>query len=436
MSTFDRRTVTGTMVVGLIGWVLLLLYIPIALNRHALGQGTDFLGYRAVAWDLLHGLNPYKLAPLHLGMHAAGVSGPFSPYYSFALPLWVGALFLWAPGVSLAIGFIFWSALSVVLVLTSAVMLARWLGWRRPWTVAVVVVATPVATLGYIAGQLDALLLFLLTLALLAASTRRFFLAGLAAGFFVALKFEVAWPVAPFLLLVVWNDREALKRAFAGELLAGLLCLLVPMLWLPSWPSVWLHKLVGFTASIPHIQPDPSGLGGLLRLLPSGWHVSPGLHDPITWILVVASLLGFVLLGRLLLRGNTELDSRERLCLGLVAPLVLWSLCSPYGHSDDVLILLPVLLLLLSSRWRGLRDGWVWLFCSVLAILPGYTILSLLVLGASANTLSFTSLGTLWLACLVGYEVVRRQRSDQTARSDRSLDSYRTAGSLDRGSLR
>jgi hypothetical protein len=266
-------------------------------------------------------------------------------------------------------------------------------------------------------------------------SRRRFFWAGLVAGFFVALKFEVAWPVAIFLPILLWHDRQALKHAFAGELLAGALCLVGPMLWLRSWPVEWLHKLEGFTRSIAHIQPDPAGLGGLLRLLPSDWHISPGLHDPITWVLVLICLVGFLLLGRLLLSGQIELDARERLCVGLGAPLVLWSLCSPYGHSDDTLILLPMVLLLLGASWRGLADGWVWGLCAALAILPGYTLLSLLVLGPSANNLSFTALGTLWLSFLVGRELFARQGSHQVALSQRQRDSLQPTRRLDGGPI-
>jgi hypothetical protein len=203
------------------------------------------------------------------------------------------------------------------------------------------------------------------------------------------------------------------------------------MLFVPSWPVAWVHKLVGFTASLPHIQPDPAGLVGLVRVLPSSWGISPGLHDPITWILVLLCLGAFFLLGRSLLRGDLDMEGRERLCVGLTVPLLLWSLCSPYGHSDDILILLPVVLLLLSSNWRGLRDSWVWLLCFALAGLPGYTILALLVLGPRANSLSFTSLGTLWIAYLVGRELVRRQSAHQTARVDKSIDSLQRTGSLE-----
>jgi hypothetical protein len=274
-------------------------------------------------------------------------------------------------------------------------------------------------------------LLFLFTLVLVAASRRKYFWAGLAAGFFVALKFEVAWPLAPFLLVVLCNDREAFKRALRGELMAGLFCLLVPLLFVPSWPVAWVHKLVGFTASLPHIQPDPAGLVGLLRVLPSSWHISPGIHDPITWMLVLLCLGAFYFVGRSLLRWDRELESRERLCVGLGLPLVLWALCSPYGHSDDTLILLPVVLLLLSSNWRGLRDRWVWLLCFALAALPGYTILGLLVLGPSANSLSFTSLGTLSIAYLVGREFVRRQTAHQTAPADKSSESLQGSGALE-----
>jgi MFS family permease len=427
----DSRNALGALIVGLVGWTLLVLYLPIALNRHVpLGQGTDFFGYRAVAWDLLHRLDPYKLAALHQGMHAAGVGGNFPRYYAFALPLWVGFLFLWAPSLSLTAGFIVWTLLSIGLVLASAVLLARWLGWSRPWVVGLIVVATPAATVGYMVGQLDALLLFLLTVVLVGASRKRFFWAGLAAGLFVGLKFEVAWPLAPFLLVLLWNDGQAFRRALAGELVAGLFCLLVPMLLVPSWPVAWVHKLIGFTASIAHIQPDPAGLGGLVRLLPSSWRISPGLHDPITWILMLACLGMFFLLGRSLLRGDIALGGQERLCVGLGVPLVLWALCTPYGHSDDILILLPVVLLLLSPTWRGLRDTWVWMFCFVLATLPGYTIVALLVLGPRANSLSFTSLGTLWLAYLVGRELFRRQSAQQTARLGTAVDGLQTTGSV------
>jgi hypothetical protein len=432
----DRRTAMGALIVGLAGWILLVLYLPIALNRHVpLGQGTDFFGYRAVAWDLLHRLDPYKIGALHRGMHAAGVGGSFPRYYAFALPLWVGFLFLWAPSLPLTAGFIVWTGLSIGLVLTSAVMLARWLGWNRPWVVGLVVVATPAAVVGYMVGQLDALLLFLLTMVLVAASSRKYFWAGLAAGLFAALKFEVAWPLAPFLLVVLWNDRQAFKRALQGELAAAMFCLLVPLLFVPSWPVAWVHKLVGFMASLPHIQPDPAGLVGLVRILPSSWHVSPGLHDPITWILVLLCLGAFFVLGRTLLRGDLELEGRERLCVGLGVPLLVWSLCSPYGHSDDVLILLPVVLLLLSSNWRGLGDSWVWLFCFALAALPGYTIVALLVLGPRANSLSFTSLATLWIAYLVGIELVHKQRSHQTARVDTSIENLQMKGSLEGGTV-
>ena len=46
---------------GLVGWVLLLRYLPITYYPGLLGHGTDFLVFRAATWDFVHGLNPYHL---------------------------------------------------------------------------------------------------------------------------------------------------------------------------------------------------------------------------------------------------------------------------------------------------------------------------------------------------------------------------------------
>ncbi len=363
---------------------------------------TDFSLFRAAAWDLLHGLNPYHLSDLRSGLLASGihVAHP-SPYAAYVMPLIVAVLLLWSPFASLGAGVAIVVGTAIVFIAGVTYAISRWLGVSHPWFAAALVTISPVATSGYVAGQVDAFVLLLLTGGIFFIYYRRFTEAGLILGLASCIKPEVAWVIVPFAIVLAWHERRAVKRTLTGVAIAGSVSLFLPMLWLPAWPLDWIHRLRSFGASVATVQPD-SGLSGIFRLFPHSWGMAPSFANPFVWLFMIGGLASMAVWAKHLLA--IEPVTRERVCLGLGVPLAIWALCSPYVHVEDTILLLPLLIVLMRPDWLGGKTlGWA--LCLALIILPeSPTLFGDIGLNVSGNW-QVASLGVLWLLVLALIEM-------------------------------
>jgi hypothetical protein len=396
-NTKSRSGVQLSLVTALVSVAFLVFLFPIIPHPGPMVNTTDFSLFRAAAWDLLHGLNPYHLADLRSGLLASGihVAHP-SPYAAYVMPLIVAVLLLWSPFVSLGAGVAIVVGTARLFIASATYAISRWLGVPRPGFAAALVTISPVATSGYVAAQVDAFVLLLLIGGIFLIYYRRFIEAGLLLGVAVWVKPEVAWVIAPFAIVLVWHERYALKRLLVGMAIASVVSLFLPMLWLPAWTLDWIHRLRSFGASVATVQPD-SGLSSIFRLFPHSWGMAPSFSNPFVWLLIVGGLVSMILWGRHLLA--MEPITRERICLGLGVPLALWALCSPYVHVEDTLLLLPLLIVLMRPNWLGGKTlGWA--LCLALIILPEVpTLAGDIGLNLPGNW-QVTSLGVLWLLVL------------------------------------
>lgn len=178
-------------------------------------------------------------------------------------------------------------------------------------------------------------------------------LAGVAVAAAVCLKPQVVWPLLPFLLLVAWPQKRAVTSAFSGQLVALAALVELGSLLQPTWPVNWIHALVAFGQAVPGQFLDPAQLTGLLRVLPALQQLSLGIGDPVTWTVIAPTVGVMGLWGYWLIRnaGSGSLVWRDRVGWGLGLPLVWWSLADPYAHSEDILVIAPVVVLLLAPTW-------------------------------------------------------------------------------------
>lgn len=372
--------------------------------------GGDLAVYRAAAFAVLHGQDPYLKSVIARSMTATHAPADFIGQGAlFAYPLWVALIFLWSTLLPLNAAYLIWALISIGLVAYGLACLADWAGWTTRLGLVALGTFTFAAFIDYSVGNVDPLLLVAVAWAIVWATRGRWLLAGLAAMMAAMLKPQVAWPIVPFLLVVAWPQRESVRRALAGQLvglgvLAGL-----PSLVRPDWVAEWVGGLVTFSKTIPQIQPDPAQLAGALRILPSLRNMPLGFGNPLTWGLVGVALLGMAVWARWLSlpSGGGQLRSRDRIGWGLGLPLLIWALASPYIHTDDLVALAPVFVLLLSPDWWGATGRRCWLLCLALAILPdSYRLIA----GRFGGPWVLTSLATLWLGCAAGYAIWSRVR--------------------------
>ncbi len=379
---------------------MLALSVPMVLVPHP-GTGSDFLVFRSAALALERGGNPYHLSALDAAIRST-VPGVHHilPAYAFVYPVWsLPLLFSWSTLVSLQVGYYLWFGINLVSVILAGRWLSEALGWKTKRWVVMTVALLPAALITYIVGQVDGILLGLVTVAILGITHERPLLAGVAVGLAVALKVDVCWPLAFFVPLAALPNWKQAIHLLAAELGTGVICLGVPMLWFPWWFTSWLHRLVGFSHGVAAKQPDLAGVDGLIRLLPP--ELAPGSFAGNIGIAAVlfAGLFGMGWWGLRLYRGRSLANaSLQHVAVAVTVPMSLWLLVSPYAHTDDTLLLIPLGLWLLSDAGgHPLRMKVITLFC--LLVPPTYTLVAAS-WGLLDHAYSFTALGTAGLLAL------------------------------------
>ncbi len=334
-------------------------------------RGVDFHVFYAAGWAVRHGLDPYRASALaHASIQSARTTSG-QPLGAFPYLPWVGwAMAPWSL-LPYPASLVLWQVLSGTLVLASAGVWARSLGWHRAWPLGILASVSTVAFLGYQVGQFDAVALTLVVGTSTAVGRGRWLLAGLASAAVVLLKPQVTLPLVPLLWVVVVRERAPLRSVLTGQAVALAVLVGLPMFLQPRRTGAWIHLVMDFSHSIGQGQFTPVGLSGLIKVAPSSWHLSSGLTSPTTIGLVAGGLAAMVFVVWAPMPGRDGGRSRTtRAGWGLLLPLGIWMLVTPYVHSYDILILLPLFVLTLGPGAVELLRPLPWVIMGSLLLLP------------------------------------------------------------------
>ncbi|MHB8311752.1 MAG: glycosyltransferase 87 family protein, partial [Candidatus Dormibacteria bacterium] len=267
-------------------------------------RGADFHVFYAAGWAVRHGLDPYRAGALaHASILSASTTSG-QPLGAFPYLPWVGwAMAPWSL-LPYPASLVLWQVLSGTLVLASARVWARSLGWHRAWTLGVLASVSTVAFLGYQVGQLDAVALALIVGTVTAAGRGRWLVAGLASAAVVLLKPQLALPLVPLLWVVVVRERAPLRSVLTGQAVALAVLVGLPMCLQPGRMRAWMLLVMDFSHSIGKGPFTAVGLSGAIHVAPSSWHLSTGLTSPTTIGLVAGGLAAMVFVVRAPMPGR------------------------------------------------------------------------------------------------------------------------------------
>lgn len=314
----------------------LAIFIASLTTEIAMRPGYDFAIFLAAGASVLHGLSPYVYSNLHitefLHHRAHGLLFPYLP--------WVAFVFAPLSPLGLIRALVVWDILLAIAMFGATFVWARSLNIRHPWFVGALAVLSAAAVHNYGLGQVSIFCLGFIVGALLAARKGNMSLAGALAVAAALLKPQDAL-VAPILVLVVALQFRGLRKAIAGEVAAALTLLGLPLLAQPSILINWIH----FELAFVHI-PNPGGAAGIGLTSIGGWvgqTPMPSLKLIALALLVVAGATAGVILAT----RREGLAARSSWII--LAPLTVWLLLTPDANQQDVVLVIPMLLLLIAD---------------------------------------------------------------------------------------
>jgi hypothetical protein len=322
------------------------------------GMADDYRVFYAASKLIAKGANPYHLGPLQAAEQAAnaypGLNRVLDTFVDPPITAW-----LLVPLTNLPFWFSYalMSALGLVLVVLTATLLARDLGWRHTGVLAAAVIVSWIGLLGLLAGQFDAILFAALAGSMLLAWHERSLAAGCVLGL-TLLKPTLLWPVPIFMFLALWPGRRRALQFAAGFLVVAALFALASGSLLASW---W-HQLGVFAGGVGTQQPDLAGLPGLLAAAPRSWHLGTGFTAPATLAMVLFGLAAMTIFGVWMMVSPDwrRVSPVGRVTWAVALPVGIWLLAIPYAHPNDDLLLLPLFMLTVgrdARRVHGLGLG-------------------------------------------------------------------------------
>jgi hypothetical protein len=366
--------------------ILLILVDGIALYRAIQGNpypywktNTDFGGYLRASTAYMNGEDIYAYQPcpcnLLYGTREVLDKYPYPPLFAALLiPLTITG--------DIAARYL-WLTISLGCIIGSLILLLRGFGTRIVWPwIALAFAIICMSRIGrsdLYHGQVNFLLMFLITLGLWCYSKGKHSAAGILLG--------IAFVIKPFLgiILIYFLWRRQWRTAFTSALTGGMLLMLsfVPLV-LTQGPSIiqgWLTTSAYYTSGAVAARPDNYSLNGLLlRLFNTNYFTTPWFENAaLARILSVALIVFlFVMFARALLpqpRWPTALRETPALLLAEVGLLVgLTMTYGPMTERDHFFMLVPglvgVILLAqqghdnqaLSKGWWGVIAGWAIFF--------------------------------------------------------------------------
>lgn len=327
---------------------------------HARIQRTDFLNFYAAATIVRqgHGTTLYTRATQDLALQAI-LGGPVAEYYLH--PAFEAAALVPLTHLKIEHAFVVWTLINSALVGLLPLLLAGYIPFilRRPY-LGWLGFAFPPVLVGLALGQDSILVMFVISAAYLLLTRRRDFLAGLllAPGM---IKFQ--YVLILMLLLLVARKFRLIAGFALGCVTLALVCVLVTG---PAGVLQYVRFLHSFEL---HHGYGGAGLGPMLMALPAwfealGWTSQPHLFGAIGSLVLLG--LGAMCAGAMSTAEDAGLGFSLFLAIAIVA--------TPYGHFQDVAILLPAIFLSIeavrSGRIKGIRATLLLMSCLLLFLFP------------------------------------------------------------------
>lgn len=337
-----------------------------------LAAGEDFRVFYSAGWMLRRATDPYNSTRLFRVMLRV-TSGPL-PHSLTPFPYlpWFGMIMVPFSLLPYWVAFGLWDTLSFLAVTAAAWWWAHALTWRHAKVAAVVAGFSSVAIFNYALGQVSTMVLALLVGTLIAARADRMGLAGALAVTGALLKPQDLWPVVPLLWVVPEAPTVAvLSRILLGQVTACLVLVGAPLLVGAGLLSAWFHLIIHFGSRLP-AQTELVGLPGLLTFAPTTWGLSPSLRDPVVLGLTLLDCVAAVALVRQLRISPliTGLGRERRIGWLLLLPLGIWMVVTPYGHTQDVIVAIPLLMLAMGDPRATLTRPLGWTLLGSVLVVP------------------------------------------------------------------
>ncbi len=340
------------------------------------GLAADWRIFYAAAAVVHSGGSPYDPSAMHAAEQSADHYAAVQPLLdNFASP----PIVAWALQPVTLLPFWVSYALAAALAMIAAgtalyFWLRRW-SWQRPGRWTFLAMLSWPALLGFFNGQFDLLLLALLLGAMTLCLHRRPGLAGAVCAAAVLIKPHILWPLPLLLAASQLPDRRAAIRSAitAASTAVGLVgC---AELMMPGATGIFLTHLLAFGRQISSVQPDLSGLPGMVEHLPGGGVIGAAVTG-----LGVVAILGFACVWGFSARARS-LPREARLALGVGIGMAIWLVATPYGHPYDDVLLFPLIALLVGTDASGIRQRDVgWALAASILLVAGF--LASLVVGS------------------------------------------------------
>lgn len=274
----------------------------------------------------------------------------------------------------------FWPSFAVfTAVLAIATFWAGWslaakLGWPVPQSAGLTALLVWPTLWSLLEGQWDGLLLAG-TVGIILLRVRD---KGFAAGVLCTLTWVKPQLLLPLTILVAisfWPQRKSTLKVLLGFFLGSLLLAGVQELLVPQLVGPWWTYLNHFAQRIPETQGAMANLDGLTRDLPKSLGVTDALTGgfDLAVLSVTVAVAGGISIWLAWCRTKCVsqwLYGPEASVFAVALPLGVWLVGTPYDHVNDLVLMVPLLLLLVWPGGSKLGPAWALAAAVCFGILP------------------------------------------------------------------
>lgn len=318
--------------------------------------GMDFHVFYAAGLVVRHGGDPYQFAALSSAMARWTGVPPANLIMRFVYAPWFGIIMAPLSILPYVPCVILWTALGFAAVVLPMTKWASTLGWPHSSAIAIAAGICGVAMTNYYVGQVATFELALLIAVLISVIKGRFAAAAALAVVAALLKPQDLWPLVP----LVWLAAATIGKLPRGRMLTSQIATAALLLGLPLFVNAalipdWLRATAAFAQNLRG-QPGLAGLPGMLNFLPNRLHIYPNLNDPLVAGIAAAGCATAILwLWHGFHHGGfPRLSEPRRVAWVLLIPSATWLLVTPYGHTQDLITLLPLVVV---AAWSPYLRG-------------------------------------------------------------------------------
>lgn len=336
--------------------------------------GGDFRVLYGAGDTLRHGSSPYSTLTLQrfIVTLPGGAKNPgpwpfaYLPWCAMVMACW-SLLPYWV-----ALGL--WTFFGFAVVIVAIQRWTKLLKWQHPWLAGVASSLSTIAIFNYFLGQVSTITLGLLVGVLSTIRSRHYAWAGALSVTGALLKPQDLWLLVPLpwvALRLTQRSMSGWRRLLAAEVIATLVLLGIPAIVDRTLFLGWIAEISNFGMHLS-AQDELVGLSGLTAFAPGSWHLTTSLTDPLVPAIVVVGMAAIVIMvWRLQSAVAIQRLSLERqIGWMMLLPLGAWMLITPYGHTQDLLVVFPLAILALGVNARELSGLRGWLVVSSVTALP------------------------------------------------------------------